>query len=136
MSARPIYTNVPGAPFQPGDLVVVFELADETADASLIGKAGRAVSLDYACGCGQVYPESPMILVDFDGKCEEFWPEELRRWVKRVYARHTKHVFYQRGGVFKADVYTQTQFGYVSAGKETYADETKMQARIDELENL
>lgn len=46
-----------------------------------IGRAGVVDHLDYDCGCGQTYPDDPMIGVTFDdGAAEEFWSEELENW--------------------------------------------------------
>ena len=80
MSARPIRDQVPGAPYQPGDLVrVVAAIDTEDHDVSHhIGRSGRVDYLEYDCGCGQSYAEDPMIGVELDGgDREEFWPEEL-----------------------------------------------------------
>jgi hypothetical protein len=69
--ARPIYDRVPGAPFQPGDLVrVVAAIDPEATDVSdHIGKAGRV---------DQSFPGDPMVGVKLDdGAREEFWRDEL-----------------------------------------------------------
>jgi hypothetical protein len=79
--ALPVRSSVPGAPYQPGDLVVVVSAVDrEVHDvASLVGRRGRVAYLEYSCGCGQSYPEDPMVGVDLDGGVsEEFWKEELK----------------------------------------------------------
>ena len=71
---------VAGAPFQPGRLVRVVHAVDvDVMDVSdHIGKAGCVAFLEYACGCGQQYPDDPMIgVVLVDGTLEEFWREEL-----------------------------------------------------------
>lgn len=74
----PIREPVPGAPYQPGDLVRVVAILDSTADAALVGAVGRVVHLEYSCGCGQRYPDDPMIGVELDGGVrEEFWRDEL-----------------------------------------------------------
>ncbi len=73
-----IYEPVPGAPYQPRDIVVVVAVVDSTADPEHIGKSGRVVHLEYECGCGQTYPDDPMIGVDLGDVIEEFWREELR----------------------------------------------------------
>lgn len=78
MSARPLYERVDGAPFQPGDRVIVVAVGDETCDASYVGECGTVVQLEYECGCGQSYPADPMIGVAFDdADAMEFWREEL-----------------------------------------------------------
>lgn len=48
----------------------------------LIGSTGHLVHYDYDCGCGQMFPEQPMIGVKinsgmFKGETIEFWREEL-----------------------------------------------------------
>jgi hypothetical protein len=76
--ARPIRAPVPGAPRQPGDRVVVVAVVDSTTDPAHVGEVGRVEYLEYSCGCGQSYPDDPMIGVEFDGGGrEEFWREEL-----------------------------------------------------------
>lgn len=75
--AGPIREPVPGAPRQPGDRVVVVRVIDPTADAALVGAVGRVVHLEYSCGCGQRYPDDPMIGVELPGGVEEFWRDEL-----------------------------------------------------------
>lgn len=76
--SNPIYNNIIGAPFSWKAKVRVTKLIDETGDESFLGKTGIVDYYEYGCGCGQVYPESPMIGVKFeDGRIEEFWPEEL-----------------------------------------------------------
>ena len=79
-AANPLFENVPGAPVEIGQQVTVRRVIDEQGDASFVGKMGFVVALEYACGCGQVFPESPMIIVQFDGGAtEEFWHAELTR---------------------------------------------------------
>mgnify|MGYP003491189248 FL=1 len=74
----PIREHVPGAPRRPGDLVRVVAILDPTADAALVGAVGRVVHLEYGCGCGQRYPDDPMIGVELAGGIvEEFWRDEL-----------------------------------------------------------
>lgn len=83
--ARPIYEPVPGAPWQPGDIVRVVAIADDAASPEHIGKTGRVTYLEYSCGCGQSYPDDPMIGVELaGGKVEEFWREELAREGERI----------------------------------------------------
>jgi hypothetical protein len=77
----PIREPVPGAPYQPGDVVVVVAAIDRNVrDVSEhIGKVGRVVHLEYGCGCGQTFPGDPMIGVELGDLVEEFWREELDR---------------------------------------------------------
>lgn len=85
MFAKPIYENVPGAPFGIGLEVKVTSLTDESADRRFLGKMGRIDYYEYSCGCGQSYPKDPMIGVRFrSGETEEFWREELTAVVRRV----------------------------------------------------
>jgi hypothetical protein len=78
-ASKPIRTDVKGAPFKIGQKVRVYELSDEQGDASLLGKDGIVEHYDYSCGCGQSYPDDPMVGVRFaSGRLEEFWKEELR----------------------------------------------------------
>ncbi|MFI5298218.1 MAG: hypothetical protein ACHREM_08985 [Polyangiales bacterium] len=78
--AQPIYTRVEGAPYQPGDLVTVIAAEDIDVDdvSEWIGRVGRVKYLEYSCGCGQSFPDDPMIGVKFvGGSLEEFWRGEL-----------------------------------------------------------
>ena len=51
---------------------------DEAIEA-LIGQFGIVEYLEYNCGCGQIYPNEPMIGVKLDdGSEHEFWFEELK----------------------------------------------------------
>jgi hypothetical protein len=62
-----------------GQLVIVCGLADETADKCFLRKCGIVMYFNYDCGCGQTYPQDPMIGVRFQsGKTAEFWQEELK----------------------------------------------------------
>lgn len=79
-TARRLVHQVPGSPLQPDDQVLVVAAVDtEVFDVSyMIGKRGVVEHLEYSCGCGQSYPEDPMIGVRFaDGSLHEFWREEL-----------------------------------------------------------
>src|SRR5438067_2088529 len=75
--ANRIKTNVEGAPFRIGDFVRVVSLSDETAEAQCLGRSGYVIHFEYSCGCGQTYPNDPMIGVDFGDLIEDFWKEEL-----------------------------------------------------------
>jgi hypothetical protein len=80
MSQNPIYDNVHGAPSRIGESVRVHGSQDETFDPSYKRRVGTIEYFEYECGCGQSYPNDPMIGVKFrDGKTAEFWAEELRR---------------------------------------------------------
>jgi hypothetical protein len=79
---RPIRVFTPGAPYQPGVEVVVVasaEVKGSLTDVSgYIGRRGTVEHLEYSCGCGQHYPDDPMIGVRFlEGDLYEFWFEEL-----------------------------------------------------------
>lgn len=53
---------------------------DETFNIELSGQEGIIKYFNYDCGCGQTYPNDPMIGVEFSGgKKEEYWKEELLR---------------------------------------------------------
>lgn len=80
MHAKPIYVDVPNAPFHVNQRVRVLQIIDETGSLEYLGQIGHVAALDYACGCGQIFPTSPMISVSFGVKTEEFWPEELEIW--------------------------------------------------------
>ena len=80
MGRNPIYHDVSGAPFRIGERVRVVSSKDETFDPHFIGRTGSVKYLEYECGCGQSYPDDPMIGVEFRARgTEEFWREELRR---------------------------------------------------------
>jgi hypothetical protein len=80
MSQNPIYSNVHGAPFRIGETVRVVGSEDETFDPRYKRRVGTIEYFEYECGCGQNYPNDPMIGVKFrGGKTAEFWAEELRR---------------------------------------------------------
>lgn len=77
--AKRRYQPVAGAPVQPGTWVRIIGSTDETGNDDFIGKRGLVHYLEYDCGCGQVFPESPMIGVRLfcEGQTSEFWFEEL-----------------------------------------------------------
>lgn len=72
-----IYEDVAGAPFRIGQRVRVAAIIDETADIQFLGKEGRVAYFEYTCGCGQRFPDDPMIGVLFLDVTAEFWKEEL-----------------------------------------------------------
>lgn len=78
MPRSPIYNDVAGAPYKIGDRVRVVRGTDETFDGAYKGRRGAVAYFEYKCGCGQTYPNDPMIGVRMaDGQCAEFWAEEL-----------------------------------------------------------
>lgn len=80
---HPVREHVEGSPYQPGERVLVADLVDQdVADLSeCLGRRGTVEYLEYSCGCGQSFPDDPMIGVRLDGGDEaiDFWKEELRR---------------------------------------------------------
>jgi hypothetical protein len=79
---RPIRSHVEGSPYQPGQNVTVTSSAEGddplVGVTGFIGKSGVILYLEYSCGCGQRYPDEPMIGVKFpDSTMQEFWAEEL-----------------------------------------------------------
>ena len=79
--ANPIRDHVDGAPYQPGQIVRVVDAVDTHVHdvSACVGQYGTVAYLEYECGCGQTYPDGPMIgVVLVNGKQEEFWSEELR----------------------------------------------------------
>jgi hypothetical protein len=77
---KPIYKIIECSPYQPKDIVVVLRFSDDTGDQEFIGKVGVVEYLEYSCGCGQSYPNDPMIGIKFpDGSLIECWPEEISR---------------------------------------------------------
>ncbi len=103
LECRPIRERVEGSPYQPGDRVKVVRAIDqEVHDVSrFVGHTGTVEHLEYDCGCGQRYPDVPMVGVKFgieedatfdvgrlfwpedEERLEEFWPEELE-WMPRT----------------------------------------------------
>jgi hypothetical protein len=80
MGVNYIRTDVEGAPFRIGDKVEVTALTDETAPENMLHKIGTVEYFEYECGCGQTYPNDPMIGVRFDeNTLHEFWSEELTK---------------------------------------------------------
>jgi len=77
-SAKHIYHDVEGSPLRIGQRVLVVKGTDETFSQEYVGKTGTVVYFEYSCGCGQTYPNDPMIGLRFaDGTIEEFWREEV-----------------------------------------------------------
>lgn len=79
---EPKYQNydIEGAPFKIGENVVVLNNPsnDETFGKKFVGRKGMKAFYEYDCGCGQSYPNDPMIGVKFsNGKIAEFWKEEI-----------------------------------------------------------
>lgn len=86
MKANPIYKDVPGAPFKIGDRVVVSGFDDETAETKYANEIGQVVYFEYECGCGQHYPDDPMIGIQFgNAEIEEFWKTELTKCPYHVF---------------------------------------------------
>jgi hypothetical protein len=81
MMSNPIRCPVEGAPYQPGDPVRVVQAIDKYVHdmSKYVGRVGRVAYLEYTCGCGQHYPDDPMVGVEVEGDDEvtEFWREEL-----------------------------------------------------------
>ena len=82
LGARPIRQRVDGAPYQPADVVRIVMSAEPkgalTDVSAFVGRTGIVEYLEYSCGCGQRFPDDPMIGVRFpDGALQEFWREEL-----------------------------------------------------------
>jgi hypothetical protein len=78
MRASPIFHDVKGAPFRIGDRVLIVGSKDETFNPTYLGLVGTVKYLEYNCGCGQTYPEDPMIGIQFDyATSEEFWKDEM-----------------------------------------------------------
>jgi hypothetical protein len=78
----PLYYNVEGAPFEIGDKVLVLNNPnnDETFNPIFGLRKGIIVYFEYSCGCGQNFPDDPMIGVEFGNDLiEEFWKEELQK---------------------------------------------------------
>ena len=73
-----ITDSIVGAPYEIGELVRIVFAADETCNMRYMRCTGVIVHYNYSCGCGQSFPNDPMIGVEFsDGVVEEFWHEEI-----------------------------------------------------------
>lgn len=77
--SKPLFVDINGAPFKIGDTVrVICHSMDETFNQNFQNDIGIVEYFEYECGCGQTYPEDPMIGVKFsDNILEEFWLDEL-----------------------------------------------------------
>ncbi len=74
------YDNI-GCPFKIGEKVRILNnlINDETFNIDYCNKTGVIIYFEYNCGCGQSFPNDPMIGVKFkNGTTEEFWKEELK----------------------------------------------------------
>ena len=75
------FHDVEGAPFNIGDHVKVLDNPNDDSTFNMVysGKTGIIHYFEYDCGCGQSFPEDPMIGVKFsDYTIGEFWHEELK----------------------------------------------------------
>ena len=90
-----IYEDVFGAPFRIGQPVQVIDLIDEAADSDYMGKQGVIIYFEYTCGCGQSYPDDPMIGVRFEDDTAEFWKEKLHELADKL-PLPTKGLFVER----------------------------------------
>jgi len=78
-------TDIDGAPYKIGQKVTVTGgphatsfVYDETLPVHLLGQVGVVKYFNYDCGCGQSFPDDPMIGIQFaGGLVEEFWKEEV-----------------------------------------------------------
>lgn len=80
LNANPIRDHVDGAPYQPGMPVRVVDAIDRDVHdvSAFIGSRGVVEYLEYECGCGQRFPDDPMVGILFrDGRRQEFWSEEI-----------------------------------------------------------
>jgi hypothetical protein len=76
------YHDIDGAPFRIGDCVQILcnPNNDETFDETFSQHMGEVAYFEYDCGCGQTYPDDPMIGVKFaNARFGEFWKEELAK---------------------------------------------------------
>ena len=85
--------DIEGAPFSIGAMVKITDLTDpdtfsytklpeDELEDAFIGVTAIVRHYDYDCGCGQIFPDQPMIGVEFQsgplkGQIHEMWPEEL-----------------------------------------------------------
>ena len=81
LKPNPRKFNIEGAPFRIGDRVIVLDNPnkDDTFNYDFVGRIGVVEHFEYDCGCGQSFPEDPMIGIRFSDKTiGEFWKEELQ----------------------------------------------------------
>lgn len=67
-------------PFKIGERAIVLNNPnnDECFNERFAFKSGIIIYFEFECGCGQNFPEDPMIGVRFkNGEVEEFWKEEI-----------------------------------------------------------
>jgi len=78
-ASNPVRHYVPGAPFQVGDRVRILQACDECGYPDLAGRYAVVAYLEYECGCGQAFPDLPMLGVEGPGipLNVELWPCEL-----------------------------------------------------------
>jgi len=72
--------DIDGAPYKIGDKVKVNNNPnmDETFNNRFFNAICEVIYFEYECGCGQTFPEDPMIgIKSSDGEIDEFWKEEL-----------------------------------------------------------
>lgn len=80
LSPKYIKINILGAPFRIGQKVTIKNPnnGDDTFEKKFIGQIGTIVFFEYNCGCGQTFPNDPMVGVEFSrGEQCEFWKEEI-----------------------------------------------------------
>ena len=80
LKKNPLYHDIGGAPFRIGQTVKILENPsnDETFDLDFANNVGKIKFFEYESGCGQRFPDDPMISVELtDGKRDGFWKEEL-----------------------------------------------------------
>lgn len=75
-----LHHDVMGTPFEIGQKVLILDNPsdDETFDKQYAGRCGEIIFFEFSGGCGQSFPNDPMIGVKIDEQhMEEFWREEL-----------------------------------------------------------
>ncbi len=81
--ARRSRSEIPGSPYQPGQRVKVVGPnapgdIDQDMCAPYLQCEGTVRELRYGMGCGDRYPNDPMIFVQLDdGRNYDFWHNEL-----------------------------------------------------------
>jgi hypothetical protein len=83
LGASPVREHVDGAPFQPGDRVLVCQICDdvglECGYGEFVGQRGVVEYLEYSCGSGQHFPDDPMVGVRIGDLVVELWKDELQK---------------------------------------------------------